>query len=105
MDPLPLLTRPLLAAPNSTARLARYSTTFAAIARRTRNYAPQRHKRCRTCSQHPTDYSPLAPRIMSSLFLALVSASKSRGTREGAIYGLVGVGKDEIRKGVHRGTP
>ena len=103
MGSLPLLTRPLLVAPNSTARLA-YSTTFVAIARRTRNYAPQRHKRCRTCSQHPTDYSPLAARIMSSLFLALVSASKSRGTREGAIYGLVGVGKDAIQKGVHQGT-
>ena len=41
---------------------------------------------------------------MKTLFLVLVSASKSRGTREGAIHGLVGVGKDAIRKGVHQGT-
>ena len=104
VGPLPLLTRPLLATPSSTARLA-YPTTFVAIARRICNHAPQRHKRCHLLTQHPTEWSPLAPRIMKTLFLALVSASKSRGTREGAIRGLVGVGKDGIRKGVHRGTP
>ena len=40
---------------------------------------------------------------MKTLLLALVSTGKSRGTREGAIRGLVGVGKDAIRKGLIEG--
>jgi transcription initiation factor TFIID subunit 6 len=40
---------------------------------------------------------------MKTLLLALVSTDKSRGTREGAIRGLVGVGKDAIRKGLIEG--
>jgi len=40
---------------------------------------------------------------MKTLLLALVSTGKSRGTREGAIRGLVCVGKDAIRKGLIEG--
>jgi len=54
-------------------------------------------------TQHSTTYPSLAPRIMKTLLLALVSTDKSRGTREGAIRGLVGVGKDAIRKGLIEG--
>ena len=54
-------------------------------------------------TQHSTTYPSLAPRIMKTLLLALVSNGKSRGTREGAIRGLVGVGKDAIRKGLIEG--
>ena len=47
-------------------------------------------------TQHPTEYSPLAPHVIKTLFLALVSASKSQSTCEGTIHGLVSVGKDTI---------
>jgi transcription initiation factor TFIID subunit 6 len=40
---------------------------------------------------------------MKTLLLALVAQGKSRGTREGAIRGLVGVGKEAIRKGLIEG--
>lgn len=37
---------------------------------------------------------------MKTLLLALISPTKSKGTREGAIRGLVGVGKEAVRKGL-----
>ena len=37
---------------------------------------------------------------MKTLLLALLSPGKSRGTREGAIKGLIGVGKEAVRKGL-----
>jgi transcription initiation factor TFIID subunit 6 len=40
---------------------------------------------------------------MKTLLLALISPGKSKGTREGAIRGLVGVGKEAIRKGLVEG--
>lgn len=40
---------------------------------------------------------------MKALLLALISPGKSHGTREGAIRGLVGVGKEAIRKGLVEG--
>lgn len=40
---------------------------------------------------------------MKTLLLALISPGKSHGTREGAIRGLVGVGKEAIRKGLVEG--
>lgn len=40
---------------------------------------------------------------MKTLLLALISPSKSKGTREGAIRGLVGVGKEAVRKGLVEG--
>lgn len=40
---------------------------------------------------------------MKTLLLALLSPGKSRGTREGAIRGLVGVGKEAVRKGLVEG--
>lgn len=40
---------------------------------------------------------------MKTLLLALISPGKSAGTREGAIRGLVGVGKEAVRKGLVEG--
>lgn len=40
---------------------------------------------------------------MKTLLLALISAGKSKGTREGAVRGLMGIGKEAIRKGVVEG--
>lgn len=37
---------------------------------------------------------------MKTLLLALISPNKSKGTREGAIRGLMGVGKEAVRKGL-----
>ncbi|PPQ80761.1 hypothetical protein CVT26_015282 [Gymnopilus dilepis] len=54
-------------------------------------------------TQHSTTYPSLSPRIMKTLLLALISPGKSTGTREGAIRGLVGVGKEAVRKGLVEG--
>ncbi len=40
---------------------------------------------------------------MKTLLLALISPGKGSGTREGAIRGLVGVGKEAVRKGLVEG--
>jgi transcription initiation factor TFIID subunit 6 len=40
---------------------------------------------------------------MKTLLLALISPNKSIGTREGAIRGLIGVGKEAVRKGLVEG--
>lgn len=37
---------------------------------------------------------------MKTLLLALISPGKSHGTREGAVRGLMGVGKEAVRKGL-----
>ncbi|TFK27605.1 hypothetical protein FA15DRAFT_754176 [Coprinopsis marcescibilis] len=54
----------------------------------------------RLLTQHSTTYSSLSPRIMKTLLLALISGGKSKGTREGAVKGLVAVGKEAVRKGL-----
>jgi hypothetical protein len=40
---------------------------------------------------------------MKTLLVALISSDKSKGTREGAIRGLVGIGKEAVRKGLVEG--
>jgi len=40
---------------------------------------------------------------MKTLLLALISPAKGKGTREGAIRGLIGVGKEAVRKGLIEG--
>jgi len=40
---------------------------------------------------------------MKTLLLALISPAKSKGTREGSIRGLIGVGKEAVRKGLIEG--
>lgn len=40
---------------------------------------------------------------MKTLLLALIGSGKSKGTREGAVRGLMGIGKEAIRKGVVEG--
>lgn len=57
----------------------------------------------RLLTQHSTTYPSLSPRIMKTLLLALISPGKTGGTREGAIRGLVGVGKEAVRKGLVEG--
>ncbi|THV01229.1 TAF-domain-containing protein [Dendrothele bispora CBS 962.96] len=57
----------------------------------------------RLLTTHSTTYPSLSPRIMKTLLLALISPSKSKGSREGAVWGLVGVGKEAVRKGVVEG--
>ncbi|KAL5501357.1 TAF6 [Sanghuangporus vaninii] len=54
-------------------------------------------------TQHSTTYPSLSPRIMKTLLLALLSPGKSKGTREGAVRGLMGVGKEAVRKGLIEG--
>ncbi|THH10058.1 hypothetical protein EW146_g8490 [Bondarzewia mesenterica] len=54
----------------------------------------------RILTQHSTTYPSLSPRIMKTLLLALLSPGKNRATREGAIKGLVGIGKEAVRKGL-----
>ncbi|KAI0311773.1 TAF-domain-containing protein [Amylostereum chailletii] len=51
-------------------------------------------------TQHCAGYSSISSRIMKTLLLALVSPDKSRGTRGGAIHGLVAIGKEAVRKGL-----
>jgi len=57
----------------------------------------------RLLTQHSTTYPSLSPRIMKTLLLALISPAKGKGTREGAIRGLIGVGKEAVRKGLIEG--
>ncbi|KAF8920164.1 transcription initiation factor TFIID complex 60 kDa subunit [Mucidula mucida] len=57
----------------------------------------------RLLTQHSTTYPSLSPRIMKTLLLGLVAPGKSKGTREGAIRGLMGVGKEAVRKGLVEG--
>ena len=40
---------------------------------------------------------------MKTLLLALLSNGKSQNTREGAVRGLMGVGKEAVRKGLVEG--
>jgi transcription initiation factor TFIID subunit 6 len=54
----------------------------------------------RIITQYSTTYPSLAPRVVKTLLLALLSPGKSLGTREGAIRGLMGVGDEAIRKGL-----
>jgi transcription initiation factor TFIID subunit 6 len=51
-------------------------------------------------TQHSATYPSLAPRIMKTLLLALISPGRNQGTREGAVRGLVAVGMEAIRKGL-----
>jgi transcription initiation factor TFIID subunit 6 len=57
----------------------------------------------RLLTEHSTTYPSLSPRIMKTLLLALISPGKSSGTRHGAIRGLVGIGKEAVRKGLVEG--
>jgi transcription initiation factor TFIID subunit 6 len=54
----------------------------------------------RLLTAHSTTYPSLSPRLMKTLLLALISPGKSKGTREGAVRGLMGVGKEATRKGL-----
>ena len=51
-------------------------------------------------TQHSATYPSLSPRIVKTLLLGLLSPDRSRGARDGAIRGLVAVGKEAVRKGL-----
>ncbi|KAF8315128.1 TAF-domain-containing protein [Clavulina sp. PMI_390] len=54
--------------------------------------------------QHGPTYPNLASRITTTLLAALVEQGRMLGTREGALRGLIAVGKEAIRRGiVHAG--
>ncbi|TFK71267.1 hypothetical protein BDN72DRAFT_856310 [Pluteus cervinus] len=54
--------------------------------------------------QRSVTYPSLSPRIIKTLLLAPTAPGKSKGTREGAIHGLVGVlGKEAVTKGLIEG--
>ncbi|EMD40151.1 hypothetical protein CERSUDRAFT_112363 [Gelatoporia subvermispora B] len=52
---------------------------------------------------YATTYPSLPPRVMKTLLLALLAQGRSAGTREGAVRGLVGVGREAVRKGLLEG--
>lgn len=54
----------------------------------------------RMLNQHSATYPSLAPRIMKTLLLALLAPERGPGTRLGALRGLIGVGKEAVRKGI-----
>ena len=54
----------------------------------------------RILTQHSVTYPSLAPRIMKTLLLALLAPERGPGTRLGALRGLIGVGKEAVRKGI-----
>ncbi|KAI6044858.1 TATA box binding protein associated factor-domain-containing protein [Pisolithus marmoratus] len=57
----------------------------------------------RVLTQHSTTYPSLSPRIMKTLLVALLAPPKPLGTREGAIRGLIGIGKEAVKKGILEG--
>ncbi|KZS90399.1 TAF-domain-containing protein [Sistotremastrum niveocremeum HHB9708] len=57
----------------------------------------------RLLTLYSTTYSTLSPRIMKTLLIALLSTGKNAGSREGAVRGLIGVGKEAVRKGLVEG--
>ncbi|EJD50470.1 TAF-domain-containing protein [Auricularia subglabra TFB-10046 SS5] len=54
----------------------------------------------RLLTTHSTTYPSLAPRLTKTLLVALLARGKSAGTREGAVRGLAGIGKEAVRMGL-----
>lgn len=54
----------------------------------------------RLLSQHGPTYPALSARVTKTLLAALVEPGRMLGTREGALRGLVAVGKEAVRRGV-----
>jgi len=48
-------------------------------------------------------YPFLSPPIMKTFLVALITSDTSKGNREGAIRGFVGIGEEEVRKGFVEG--
>ncbi|KAI0769094.1 transcription initiation factor TFIID complex subunit [Trametes elegans] len=57
-------------------------------------------------THYSTTYPSLSSRIVKTLIVGLIGQGKSRSTREGAIRGLMGIGKEAVRQGLvkHRGA-
>ncbi|OCH87967.1 TAF-domain-containing protein [Obba rivulosa] len=61
------------------------------------------HTLAHLLTTYATTYPSLPPRVMKTLLLALLAQGRSAGTREGAVRGLVGVGREAVRKGLLEG--
>ncbi|KAI0372337.1 transcription initiation factor TFIID complex subunit [Pilatotrama ljubarskyi] len=57
-------------------------------------------------THYSTTYPGLSSRIVKTLIVGLIGEGKSRSTREGAIRGLMGIGKEAVRQGLvkHKGA-
>ncbi|KAI0657252.1 transcription initiation factor TFIID complex subunit [Cubamyces menziesii] len=57
-------------------------------------------------THYSTTYPGLSTRIVKTLIVGLIGEGKSRSTREGAIRGLMGIGKEAVRQGLvkHQGA-
>ncbi|KAH9891823.1 transcription initiation factor TFIID complex subunit [Cubamyces lactineus] len=57
-------------------------------------------------THYSTTYPGLSSRIVKTLIVGLIGEGKSRSTREGAIRGLMGIGKEAVRQGLvkHQGA-
>ncbi|KAI0819245.1 transcription initiation factor TFIID complex subunit [Trametes gibbosa] len=57
-------------------------------------------------THYSTTYPGLSSRIVKTLIVGLIGEDKSRSTREGAIRGLMGIGKEAVRQGLvkHQGA-
>ncbi|CDO69883.1 hypothetical protein BN946_scf184884.g42 [Trametes cinnabarina] len=57
-------------------------------------------------THYSTTYPGLSSRIVKTLIVGLIGEAKSRSTREGAIRGLMGIGKEAVRQGLvkHQGA-
>lgn len=57
-------------------------------------------------THYSTTYPGLSSRIVKTLIVGLIGEGKSRSTREGAIRGLMGIGKEAVRQGLvkHHGA-
>ncbi|KZV88778.1 TAF-domain-containing protein [Exidia glandulosa HHB12029] len=54
----------------------------------------------RLLTAHSTTYPSLSPRLTKTLLVALLAQGKTSGTREGAVRGLTGIGKEAVRMGL-----
>ncbi|KAI0667708.1 transcription initiation factor TFIID complex subunit [Trametes maxima] len=57
-------------------------------------------------THYSTTYPGLSSRIVKTLIVGLIGEGKSRSTREGALRGLMGIGKEAVRQGLvkHQGA-
>jgi len=57
----------------------------------------------RLLSLHSATYPSLAPRVTKTLLAALLDPGRTLGTREGAVRGLIGVGREAVKRGLIAG--
>ena len=96
MDHLPLLMHLLLAAQTPTAHLVYSMHSLLPPTHSTHLRTSTTQTMLHLLARNSTMHSSLAPCIMKTLLLVLVSIGKSRGACESTIWGLVGADKDVI---------